>query len=463
MKKVLVLLLILLALCGCKADVPDTPPTSVPTHPLPTEPPPAVETTPPADPEPESVLFPDFLTNFTFGSVSISGEDSVTYSFTAHQIEFLQKLLEMDLWTAATNVPAMGVAADFTLYDLVGNSLTLVPWTEDQCLILAKTGPAHSEGYLYFAPLRIHSNYIEYMKGCILSAYPHAFTEFRYEYARVNRTPHPQENSYLDYYIYLFDGTQAAELAQLLNCAEKTSVGDEPMLGDTLYYQFYDSHGGMVSISSYLEQYCLINYFPAEGGAFRSFAPLSLIDQIADFMDGLSPLGVVDNTAEYYYDLFRQETGLEWLIGWATEDGSFCADQLIPFAARRALAYEFSEPHITLTKEEIIERHFGLPCPDTEISGRDCHNSAYLVLEEETIDESGIITGIFKCYFTPESYWMDDVLPDEQMARIKEYLLTGNDEDFPEPFLVEIVFEDRFDTETQTSYVFYRSLKTFEP
>lgn len=448
------LLLMVLSACG-SADVSTPPETGTPT-----------ESVSPTPEEPETsaepVELPRFLENFYVSSVSFDPELSMTYTFTGQESEQFRQLLDTASWTTATDIPAMGLPTDYTLFDLSGNSLAMAPWDNGHCLILAKSGEELNTGWLYFAPLSVCESCDAWIRSVAPTERAAAFADFQYDTARVGRTPASDGDYYLDYWVYLFDEDEAASLSQLIVSAEKTSVGNAAMLGDSLCFQFYNDTGESVTISSYLNEQCLINYFPKDGGAFRFFAPLSLIDEITHYMDSLTPLGIVDETTEYYFDLFRQEPGVEWLLGFATEDGSFCAEQLIPFAASRILGYQLEEPSVSLTEEEVIQRQFALPYPQEELPSRDMNSGAYLMLRQLDSGESGILTALFDCYFIPDSFWLNGLLPEAQLAHIKEYLLTGHDEDFPEPQQAEIVFEVRFDTESQTNYVFYHSVRILE-
>ena len=482
--RALICTLLLLALTACRSGTADAPPSvptetaapaptqsqAVPTLPVETEPleesPAPVETDPlessPAEITPTETELPDHLINFDFYSISmIVPSSGVSCEIYGEEQTAFQELLNMETWTAPPDVPPMDLSADWVLYDYSGNSLLITPWDDETCLILTKTGADLGTGYLYAAPISVYTNcngFIRQKFANNLSSY----SDIRFESCEINGTHAVDDNYYLDHYIYLFDEEQSDALSALFDFAGRVDIAGEWLGGgyDDLY-RFTDSNGGEFCITA-MRQNCLINYFPAEGGAFRSFAPLSFLDELAAFMDGVTPLGVVNNTAEHYYDLFRQEWGLEWLIGWATEDGSFCPDQLLPFAARRALAYEINEPPVILTEEEVLERHFGLPYPNVELSGRDCHYGAHLVPEDERVDEAGVVTALFRCYFIPDSFYELDSPDYQKLSTMKQHLLTGCDDDFPEPFFVEISFEERFDIETQTSYVFYHSLKVLE-
>ena len=481
MKKIPILLLALalLALCACTAELPaDTPPASAPVETVPAETAPAEDTTPPAEtapaedtaPPPETEPadgpeFPEYLQRFSFYSISMYYPTSAASTeLYFEELDSFKALLNMESWTTPPEVPAMGLNANWMLYDYSGNSLTIVPWDEETCLILTKTGPDLSTGYLYSAPLSVYTACDAYISEKFAANFT-SFSELHIESCEINGALAEDGFYYLDHSVYLFDEEQSAALSALLDAAERTDIAGEWLGGHSeSLYMFYSPNGDRVDVE-YAGDYCLIDCFPAEGGAFRSFGPLSLLDQIAEFMEGVSPLGMVDNTAERYFDLFRQDSGINALVAMSTEDGSFTEEQIALYTMLRVSDYPFDFPNSTAAYDAVTTRQFGLTIPNFNVPATDFHFGTYLVLEEESVDESGIITARFQCYLVPESYWLDELLPQWKLTHIKELLLTGNDGDFPEPFPVEIVFEEKYDYtgEAPMSYVFYHSLKTFEP
>jgi hypothetical protein len=81
-----------------------------------------------------------------------------------------------------------------------------------------------------------------------------------------------------------------------------------------------------------------------------------------------------------------------------------------------------------------------------------------MVLDSQTVADDGVITATFRRYYVGEDVWLDGLLPQETLDHIEAYLLTGQDEAFDAYQLVEVVFEKKYDVDTQSSYPFYHSI-----
>jgi len=187
-----------------------------------------------------------------------------------------------------------------------------------------------------------------------------------------------------------------------------------------------------------------------------------------------SPAAPPDPKAGEYYDLFEADPGLTVLFGLMENGADFTDEQLCAYAIT-ILGWEGRYEYETgVTKEEmntITQKHFGRDIENFEndmttvledgrvtATGWSFDSSVYLALDGPAVEQDGVITGTFRCYQLGDSIWLDDEVEEDKLANKKEYLLSGNDEDFPEPIRVEVVFEERFDPESQSSYVFYHSI-----
>ena len=269
-------------------------------------------------------------------------------------------------------------------------------------------------------------------------------------------------NAFRDYAICLMGEEECAALKAILAPTTWTVATDLPAIGLEPAYILYDHAGNSLTVNHWESEYCLIIACEQgeDGDPHRYFAPNSVLENFENYMASLDPLpGTVSSSEEMYYHLFLDDAGIEALITLASEDGSLSDEQLYTYATFRIPAFGFENPQATYAYDTVTLLHFGRtvanPVGRTFGFGFDCH----LVLQEESMDENGVITARFKCYSIPDYYERDGVLPDLQMRHVKEHLLTGNDAGFPEPTTVEIVFELLFDIPTQTSYVFYHSVK----
>lgn len=179
--------------------------------------------------------------------------------------------------------------------------------------------------------------------------------------------------------------------------------------------------------------------------------------------------------ASKYYDLFQADPGLITLLGLLEDAGSgFTDDQLSAYAITM-LAVEGRYDYETgVTQDEmnaVTQKYFGQSIQNFENSmttildngkvtatGWSFDSSAFLVLDGEPENHDGVITACFKCYQLSDSVWLDQEIEQYKLDHIKDYLLAGDDEDFPEPQLVKIVFEECFDEVSRNPYVFYHNI-----
>lgn len=301
---------------------------------------------------------------------------------------------------------------------------------------------------------------------------PEFITEFAFD-----RADWLDVNRDREFRICLLDESQTALLHDLLALDRWTPAADVPAVGLEPAYILYSRDGSSLTVTYWDADSCLV---VAKGGTaadniYLYHAPVSILDAYNDFMSGLTPLpGTAASTSEHYYDLFRADPGLVTLSG-----SPFTDDQLAAYAIQTMAyqgRYDFEKGNSKEEFDAVTQKHFGLSIQNYDNSmsktldsgrvtatGWSFDSSVYMVLNGDPTGLDGIMTGTFQCYDFSDSLWTDGEFPQEKLDHIKEYLLTGNDDDFPEPYLVEIAFEERFDEETQTPYVFYHSLKVLEP
>jgi hypothetical protein len=181
----------------------------------------------------------------------------------------------------------------------------------------------------------------------------------------------------------------------------------------------------------------------------------------------------VDHTALEYYDLFAADPGFI-ILG----DSPFSDDDLSAYAITRQAAEDHYEWETGCDPQDltaITQKYFGLNIGNFEngattvldsgnvtATGWDYNGGVYMVLDRQTADDDGVITATFRRYYVGEDVWLDDLLPQETLAHMREYLLTGHDEGFADYQLVEVTFEEKSDTDGQSSYLFYHSIQTLE-
>lgn len=481
MKKILcaALAALLLLACGCQTPGPD---------PAPDAPSPTPEAVPsPTAPEQTGPLaeLPDFIAAFTFTQVHSldvsTGEmryDVCTLDDTRRAQ--LVELLDMAHWQTAADVPEMGLGGTYFLIDEEGHTLTLDTWNEDFCLVLGKDG---NDSYLYFAPKNVLGVFNDYVSG--LTYLPDFVADFQFDNIRLDHTPADDGDYYLDYAAYLLDEAQQARYLEILAPETWSNVTNFPAESYPMYSASYDLAGNRIDVNPWPgEEHCLINCFPAEGGVRRYWGSPSVLEDMQAFIESLSPLGYIDNTAKTYYDLFRADHGFDCLIALITPDGSISDDQMSAYVIETmayAGLYEYDIGIPVSEFDAVTQKHFGRtignldnsmtkPVEGTDsftATGWDVPYGIYPVLSgEPQEDENGVVTAQFLCYALDDSLWWDDTFDQFKLDHRDEYLLTGNDGDFPEPQLVEIVFEIRQDfveNEGYSSpYVVYHSLKAAE-
>lgn len=473
------LLACLLLLSGCrKAPAEGETPAPTPTQGQTAE-------TPPVSPDPEAsnmpdnenAVFPQFLKDFTFlWADTLVPEGGmlqfITYQLTAQDRDTLKSSIDMDSWWEADDVPAMGLEGDDTLYDSEGHSLIFAPWDEEKCLILAKED---SQSYLYHAPLSVLEAFENFMAD--KPFLPDFIRYFTFDQIEIDRTPYEDREGYKDFDVYLLDDAQLLSFFRALE-PESWTVARED-LPAVMYYDALrarDPLGNEIILAPWDEEKCLVNCFFADGwSTARYWAPASVLDDALALVDGLTPLGTIDNEAARYYDLFWADPGFDALLALAEENGRISADQIAAYALV-CLAYDGpfdSEVGVSPSSiDRLSQKHFGrildsyntsmsktLPSGNVTPTGWDIGGSRCLVLNgtpEE--DEYGNISATFLVYILGEDAWMDGTMAPELLSHMREYVLTGNTGEYPDPIKVSVTFR----IETDRKYGVWREYPVYD-
>ena len=497
MKKTILVTLLacLLLLSGCqKAPAQESAtPTPTPTQDQTAETPPvSPDPEASADPDGETSLFPQFLKDLDLplANTLLVGEYGLQYltcSLSPEERGELKSLLDMDSWWEATDVPAMGLEADYSLYDGEGRSLTVNDWNQNKCLIIAKSD---NDTYLYYAPTSVLEAFENYLSG--KTFLPEFIRTFEMDQININRTPYEDREGYKDFDVYLLDDTQQLSFFWALEPDSWTAFQENELA--IMYYDALtslDGEGNRIILAPWDEEKCLVNCFYTDsysrygdtgtGPVARYWAPVSVLDNALDLVDQLSPLGTIDNEALRYYKLFMKDWGFDMLIRDATTRGNISDDQMAAYVFY-VTDYNYE---IGISPEEVdavTQKHFGrkmgsydtswsniLPSGNMTPSGWDFHASCFPVLTGTSdMDEYGNISATFKVY----TLWDDPWLEDNPPAPIRfpgAYLLTGNDSYYMEDQYnscqtIDITF--RIETETvygvQKEYLVYDAVRVVD-
>ena len=305
---------------------------------------------------------------------------------------------------------------------------------------------------------------------------PEYVSDFRFDMIRAYGDENDRDRSTA----YAMTAEQTARLRDALAPDEWTTAAFLSAVDYKTSYLISDGDGNNLLLAALETEHCLISCFDASGKINRMqryFAPAKVLDSIAGIVSGAAPLGVIEPEAEEYYDLFRPDAGLPPLIGLMEDggDGSFSDDQMAAYAiqtlgSQDLYADEVGVPRETL--DAVTDKHFGrtvqnydnsmtcvLDSGNVTATGWSFDSSVYLVLDGQSTEQDGTITARFKCYNLSDSLWMDGEIDQQRLDHVREYLLTGNDGDFPAPELVEITFAPSSEDGWQGQYVFYESMK----
>jgi len=204
------------------------------------------------------------------------------------------------------------------------------------------------------------------------------------------------------------------------------------------------------------------------------------LDDFKIAVDTLTPLpGKIRDKDRRYFDLFRADRAFIVVPElFKSAYSKYVDDSLATYAIMRMNwdGYDDEKGSPKSDYDAITEKHFGLKLknfnngrtetiPGTEnvrVGGGFSYNSGqYLIPVGDMVrNTDGSLTGEFKYYIISDSFfdWSGDV-PDHAY-NIDEYLLTGNDADFPEPQILQVTFEIRRDEDGE--YLFYHNVKSLK-
>lgn len=478
--------LLLLTACQSQGTQESKTPTPTPTQDQTAE-------TPPVSPEPETsampndenTVFPQFLKDFTFSLADTLVPEGgilrfITYQFTQEDRDNLKAAIDMDSWWVATDIPAMGLEGDDTLYDDEGHTLILAPWDDEKCLILAKHG---EEVYLYHAPLSVLEAFESFMAG--KAFLPDFIRSFEMDQIEIDRTPYEDKEGYKDFDVYLLDDTQQLAFFHALDPDSwAVARGDELAVMYAAALTALDREGNKLILAPWDEEKCLVNCFFADGwSTVRYWAPASVLGDALTFVDGLTSLGTIDNEAAWYYDLFHVDRGFNALLAFSDTpmSGPITDDQIAAYVIS-VLGYKGLYSWETGIAPEMVNemtrKHFGrimnsfdtgvsvtLPSGNMTATGWDVMGSCHMVLTDTPdMDEYGNITGTFLLYQIDESTWIDGLMAPTFLNHAREHMLTGNDSEYDPPIKLSVTF--RIESEevygVQKEYLVYDAVRRMD-
>lgn len=278
----------------------------------------------------------------------------------------------------------------------------------------------------------------------------------------------------LQFVTHCLDPEEQGELQTVLDMGSWWEATDVPAMGLEGATTFYDEEGHTLVIDNWGEETCLI-LAKSGSDSYLYFAPYSVLENMRAFVDRLTPLGIIDPTAAWYFDLFWNDPGFDALVALCGDNGAISDDQLAAYALT-VLGYEGAIDHeVGVPAEDInaiTRKHFGrpmdsfdnsmsktLPSGNVTATGWDVNFSAAMVLigGPET-DEYGNITATFYQYLLGDDLWLDGDMDPVRLDHLREYLLTGNDDGFPRPTRVSVTFR----IESETVYGVWREYLVYD-
>lgn len=267
----------------------------------------------------------------------------------------------------------------------------------------------------------------------------------------------------LQFVTHCLDPEEQGELQTVLDMGSWWEATDVPAMGLEGATTFYDEEGHTLLIDNWDEETCLV-LAKSGSDSYLYFAPYSVLENTRALVDRLTPLGIIDPTAAWYFDLFWNDPGFDALLALAEEDnGRISDDQMGAYALIRVAYeshYDFEVGIPSATIDQLTRKHFGrvmdsydnsmtkvLPSGNVTATGWDIGGPRPLVLSgtpEE--DEYGNISATFLVYILGEEAWMDGSIAPQLLDHIREYVLTGNTSEYPDPIKVSITF--RVESET---------------
>lgn len=467
----------LLLLSGCqKAPVEDTPaPTpsqvaeTAPATPSPAESSPGEGDASPL-PSEGAIEFPPFLEEFRFTSAETTVPEGgvleyIACRLTPEELAGLKSAAAVHTWWAATDIPAMGLEGMNTLYDDEGHSLIVADWDEEKCLIVAKGSGEDDSIFLYHAPIAVLEDFNRCFASLpLLPAFLNTFEMDQIE------TPNAHGEDYQDFDVYLLDSSKQSAFLTALAPDTWEVVWDSSEVS-VMYSVTYaavaltarDPAGNQLVLAPWNEEQCLVScFFNDEMSVARYWAPASVLKDAQGFVEQLKPLGTIDQTAARYHDLFWADPGFDALLNLADRSGRLSDDQLMAYALIREAydSYYDSEVGIPTARiDRITRQYFGrvvgsydtsmsktLPSGNVTATGWDIGGACHLVLNgEPEEDEYGNLSADFLVYSLGEDAWIDGAMDRVLLDHMREYVLTGNTSEYPDPIRVSVTF--RMDTD----------------
>ena len=283
--------------------------------------------------------------------------------------------------------------------------------------------------------------------------------------------------------VYVLKKDASEHIAKILRVEKWAENVDLSVSGGICFepsHLLYDSNGYQIMIDPWEDSRCIVRVRDKDNPNILNlyYAPAAVLTDFNGFVSTLIPLsGKVNDATEGYFDLFFNDPGFKVLLASLTEDGvsleGFSDAQLATYAIHRMENYSYEEGNTKEEYDEITEKHFGRKITDfdngmTEIiagtdrvraTGWSFNNGVFMVLQSDiTYDFDGFLVGDFYAYDIPDSFWDDHSM--EALIHLKEYLLTGNAEEYPKPILVRVVFQVEWEMqgEVQYDYPVYKSV-----
>lgn len=280
--------------------------------------------------------------------------------------------------------------------------------------------------------------------------------------------------------IFLLSQAESNTLNALLRTGEWTEATDVPAMGIDPPYLFYEESGDYLSVNRWDDSRCLIvrRYINDIDRIDLYYAPESVMDSVLTFMSECAPLpGKYNNDSAWYFNLFRADTAFNTLINLPkNDDRPFSDAALAAYAVfRMGEDYSYEKGNTKEEYDAVTQKYFGMKItnfdngmtefiPGTDrirATGWSFNSSVFMVLKSAVTDnQDGTSTADFYAYDISDAFWDDQNR--QYLENVKEYLLTGNDEPYPKPFVVRVVYEIKTEMRDgkQESYLAYKSVTT---
>jgi|GEM_PF-2440062 len=278
--------------------------------------------------------------------------------------------------------------------------------------------------------------------------------------------------------VYLLDAETSDQLNALLASEAWVEATDVPGMGMESLYMLYDDAGQYVIVDPWDDDRCLVRVRDIESNRLDLYyAPPEISADFHAFMETLTPLlGKLTDSVEWYFNMLTDDPGFKVLLQPLTEDSApvegFSDGQLAAYAIHRLDNYSYEDGNTAEEYHTITEKYFGRKIanfdngmtetiPETDrirATGWSFNNGVYMVLYSEITDGAGdVFIGDFYAYDISDSFFEEHP---EALPHIAEYLMTGNDEEYPTPIRVrvELLLALEMRGEVQYTYPVYKSV-----